>query len=133
MEYIYMAIGILVGITILYLMVRKNAKKGKNYKQHRVNEDEGAKVERAMAGIDKSATAIVEEFQIAIYHEDSPLNRRTRRMVRRHYIKFLYTWPNLPPGLQDTVKIIEYLSNGPHNRNVVQGYIECPPVEKPKQ
>lgn len=115
------SMAVLVAGLIVYILIKKISSKGHAI----VNEPEIqlSPEEKTIRDFDKSAGDLIREFHGWMASE-SPLPRRQRRMIKRHYLKFLYAWVDFPAKKQDIEKIIRYLVSGPHNRNVVQGYLD---------
>lgn len=123
-EHLYMALAVLGALVIFYFILRKAARKNTNTHSllseytHLHNKNN-----RELDKMDKKARKIVGEF-MAWMHVDSPYNRRQRRLIKRHYVKFVMNWFNIPKKDRDVDKIIHYLVHlGPHNNHVVKQYL----------
>ena len=121
---LYILIGsaiLIIGITIFLL----------NRKSKKSSDQEGSITEdKLLQSFDKSATQIVKEFHAYIFTPksfrnspyNSPYSRAERRIILRHYKKFIWEWPDLTRKQQSVDRICMHLMKNRPNRNVIAGY-----------
>lgn len=126
METLYIILALLGGIGIIALIIRRESKKTSvNFDGKRAYLDKEVIARAALEDISKKAQKAAKEFMAWIHSPDSPIPRRERRRVKRHFMKFLYAWPSIPPKHREVSKIVYYLAEQPRNHYVVQGYISA--------
>jgi len=111
---ICIAVAAFVGVIILLMWV-KARKVPPNFREV---SDSTHKIDK----LNHQAAKLVAGFQQYIGNL-SPLNRKGRRRVKRHYKKFLIKWHELPTKYRDVGEIALYLSRAnPHN-HAVRSYL----------